>query len=159
MAIKETDLAWLAGVIDSSSSTYTHKNGNGRVSYRLAISMKNDKKSLMDRISSLTGAEPVRRDQLTPPHTEERMRRGCVDHCPEAHIHVAYQPRNSGRITLSAVRCYVVLWNVYAFLSEGSKYDHILDDPYWAGRGPGKKVCKSMMELGWEMPELPEELA
>ena len=82
MAIAATTLAWMAGIFDLKALVIT-KHNNRRATPQLVLSVQSTNLGVIDRLAQLTGTAPEARER----RIKDWMRKGCVEHCPQAHVH------------------------------------------------------------------------
>lgn len=136
------DLSYVAGVIDSRAHIEV-LNRHGKPQPRLSVTTK--RLGLLNHLATLTG---------TKVSVDERgyEKKGCGEHCDQAHIHVA---RQSAKWRVDCLRATIVLHNVLPML-----VDRRLDasaaltvglESYPAARGD---TAKQMVKLGWDLPQV-----
>src|SRR5262245_51443888 len=76
--------AWMAGVLDLRGRL-TYKNNKMRKTRQITLSFDTTETRVLHRMCELTGTQPEMRTQkpLSPV-----IRRSCIEHCPEAHVHI-----------------------------------------------------------------------
>jgi hypothetical protein len=106
----------------------------------------------------MTGISPEPQEQS--PLRDDWMRRGCAEHCPEAHIHttmVAMPLITRWAITGASVA--TVLWNLRKYMATTREpWDWALDQALrqlrLEGRGSAavRESARRLSQLGWELP-------
>ena len=149
-------LGWMAGLIDIRGRIVV-KNNKTRATRQYVLAISSKEMYLIRELASLTGTKPeIRTERQTP----DWMRRGCQEHCPDAHIHVSYQPS----FPLAAVwsvtgsSMATVLYNVMPYLLSDrgyeAAYQYSLENAPLVGQGSGMVLgsLRRLRELGWELP-------
>src|SRR6185503_19478151 len=77
-------LGWMAGVIDLKGRLIRKKNKT-RATPQVVLIVETKEYMVVKELSSLTGTSPETMDRRP---LREWMRKGCSEHCPEAHVHV-----------------------------------------------------------------------
>jgi len=163
--ITEADLGWTAGVLDMHGHVVRHKNKTrARGSVQVSVYVETSLSQVTDKLCALTGssAEPMN----APKRPEEWDRRGCIEHCPEPHIHTRFF-ENLPQVTRWAVAgasCAVVLWNLQGRLvTKGEPWEWALAmslaSTRLSGQGSGAALAaiRRLHALGWEVPSLMRE--
>lgn len=150
-------LGWMAGVIDLKGRIVVKKNSS-RATAQHVLAVSSKEMIIIRELSSLTGIKSeIRVGRPTP----DWMRKGCVEHCPDAHIHVLYRPRlpDSAVWSVTGTAMATVLHNLRPFLLSDRGYDEaytsIMESSTLSGRGATAAVTslRRLKELGWELPE------
>ncbi len=159
-AITVPQLGWMAGVIDMKGRTrkLTTKT---RTSPMFTLMVETSNLPVVRRLAKLTGTRAQYSERKKLP---ESMRRGCVEHCPEAHNHVHPVIPTIGRWHVSGVGAIIVLDNLLPhFIDNASQYAQFIDEALEfvtpAGKKRGRaaidKSIRRLAALGFEvMPEL-----
>lgn len=115
---------------------------------------------VIQRLSAYTGTSPE--NQINRNIKEEWRRKGCVEHCPDQHVHVvnvAMPPIARWQVTGSSL--VVVLYNVLPYLTESSKSKNLREGMELVasyvpasgqGRGAIDKAIRRLAGLGWMIP-------
>jgi hypothetical protein len=164
--IPETDIGWLAGILDFQGHIIKKDNQQrARGSVQVVLYVETRIEPIITRLSRMTGTavEPHPQAKLK----EEWTRKGCQEHCPEAHVHVPptiLAMPDMYRWTVSGAALAVVLWNVRDYMCT-------TDEPWnWAiatalastkltGQGSGAALgaVRRLAGLGWELPPVMRE--
>lgn len=147
--IPEKDLIWFAGVTDSIGRIHC-KNDYNMLTLTFSSSKRPD---LAPIIAAMTGV------QRTTIQLSEigYLRRGCVEHCPEAHIHVPPRKGRSILLKMAGARAYTVLWNLYPYLrvlksAAEDGMDHYNRESINLSQR-AQLTFRQMLDLGWEIPD------
>lgn len=163
--------AWVAAILDSRGRI-VRKNNKERApgSVQIVLQVETKHHEIAERLSAMTGTAPEAIMSRAP--GPEVMRRSCIEHCPEAHVHVdtlAAMPLIT-KWTVTGVSAAIVLWNVREYMvttrepwewAVGQAFTQIK----MAGPGSGaiKAAVRRLFALGWDIPfvlehMLPKEL-
>ncbi len=156
--IQPTKLGWMAGVVDMQGRFTEKDNKSRKGTKQISLFVETRHIQVIKELSSLTGISSENK-RVNP--LKDWMRRGCSEHCPEAHIHVEDEREIPimGRWTISGGGLAVVLFNLMPFLlmdkDYQDRYDQILDESPLAGRGSGAVVAsiRRLALLGWDLPK------
>lgn len=158
--ISPIKLGWVAGVIDLKGRLMRKKN-TMRATPQIVLMVETKEMGVVRELSNLTGTRPESHDRRP---LKDWMRRGCLEHCPEAHIHVheelegLYMPPIA-RWTITGAGMYVVLSNVLPYIQIDRGYeeamDQVLGNTVLVGQGANAVITslRRLHRLGWEMPE------
>lgn len=158
------DLAWVAGVLDLKALIIRKKNKT-RATPQMVLAVETKEYEVIRGLSALTGTSP----ELQPEkNAAEWMRRGCLQHCPEAHVHVGdnlYEWRLPaiGRWTITGAGAVVILHNVMPFMRNKRDLPEALEAmlAYAVTTGQGWGATRASLmrlrNLGWRLPPLFEE--
>lgn len=159
--ITTQDLAWMAGIVDLKGRI-NRKQPKTRASAQITLSVTSTMIQVVERMCRLTGTAPE--IQATKP-LNEIIRRGCIEHCPEQHIHVGgpdgFAPY-AIKWTASGSSLLVVVHNLRPYLvidqGYGPAEDEIRASLPLAGRGAQAILtsCNRLRNLGWQLPEILE---
>jgi hypothetical protein len=149
-------LAWMAAILDMQGRIH-RKDNLTRATPQLVLRVDSSYLSVIRELCRLTdsNAEP------RPPRPgKEWDKRGCAEHCGEAHIHceIGVQP-STGRWTLTGAAAAVVLFNVIPFMVTDRGMEDMMNEALenvnLAGRaGNGaRQAVQRLARLGWELPE------
>lgn len=134
--IDETDVAYVAGLVDALGRVRTRETTAGTLIAELSISSGNV--SALSYVAHLTGVRVVRTSRRYP-------RVGCREHCPDPHRVVESA---SARWQLTGARAVVVLRAIRPYLRAlGDTVDEVLDMTADAPSKPG--TTRRMISLGW----------
>lgn len=161
MSIPIQKLGWIAGVIDLKGRI-VEKNNKARKTRQLVMVVDTKELLVIRELCSLTGTKVELKGRQ---NVKEWMRRSCIEHCPEPHIHVPDEGPEHGempavaRWTLTGAGAAVVLHNVLPFLLTDrpfqEMYEEILSTTPLVGQGSGATLAaiNRLKSLGWEIPE------
>lgn len=153
------ELGWIAGLIDLKGAIVIKKNQD-RATPQSVLIVESKELDVIRRLSAFTGSHPEQ--QTTRKIKEEWNRRGCVEHCPESHIHVqevSMPPIARWQVTGSSL--VVVLYNVLPHLTPSPKTQKFQDGmelvaSYVTLSGQGRaaidKAIRRLAGLGWLIP-------
>lgn len=169
--ITGTDLGWFAGVLDTRGHVTVKENGQ-RASPQVVLYVVSSCFPVVDRLGELTGGTP---EELEPSGlvSAEIVRKGCAEHCPEAHVHVwpGREMPPQRRWSASGAAAAVILWNLRGLMVGGTEpwaeaLALALGYARLSGQGSGAILAaiRRLHALGWELPPLmkdaiPGELA
>lgn len=164
--IEEWKKAWVAGVLDFQGHIQ-RKNNHQRAadSQQITLYVDTSIDEIVMRLSEMTGAnlEMKERHKVRP----EWQRKGCEEHCPEAHIHVneqfAIPP--TGRWSVTGAALAIVLWNLLPYMTTKREpwewaLAQCLSQMKLTGRGSAavSEAAKRLHSLGWELPPVMQQL-
>ncbi len=153
------ELAWMAGVLDMKGRIM-RVSGQSRKNpiYRLMVETSNIQ--VAARLAKFTG---VKYNVAEARRLDERYRRGCKDHCPDAHQHVTAVMPTIGRWDVSGVGAIIILANLMPyFVADTEKHQGFLDealklvpppDPKRQGWAAVARTINRLHGLGWRIPE------
>ncbi len=158
MSIPVAQLGWLAGILDLKGSII-RKNNKQRASSQIVLMVETRHSTIIRQLSRMTGTTPEFQPEKP---VEPWMRRGCIEHCPEQHVHVAYEKSMMpavARWTVTGVALAIVLYNVLPFLHNDDKpfmeaMEMALGQivPDGQGRAAIDRAIRRLQDLGWEIP-------
>jgi hypothetical protein len=158
--ITTQDLAWIAGIVDLKGRI-NYKRAKSRTTPQITLTVNSTMLAVVQRMCTLTGTTP---ETHTMRPLSESVRRGCVLHCPDQHIHVgpeAFAPY-ALKWTASGSSLLVVVHNLRPYLVIDQGYEHAEDEiraglPL-TGRGAQAVLssCNRLRNLGWQLPEILE---
>ena len=138
--MEETDLAYIAGVVDIHARLTIRTLPTG--SEQPVVQINWNHFGVLEHLGKLTGVKAidVRR---------KYAKAGCTQHCMEKHQHI---DSRSGRWVVTGARATVLLWNVRPYL---------IFQQDWARRlivcGTGANIkpatVQKMADLGWDIPD------
>lgn len=156
-AISIASLAWMAGILDLKGRVLRRKSG-ARVNDQISLIVETKEFAIVRQLGVLVGTAPEFRNAKP---LSEALRRQCVEHCPEAHVHVnddrQFPPIS--RWTLSGPAVLVVLEALRPYLQINRDYDNLIDEIRAVtplnGRGSNAAMVSlaRMRALGWPIPE------
>lgn len=156
-------LGWMAGVVDLKGRLI-HKKNQMRATPQIVLIVETKEFGVVRELSNMTGTRPEAMDRRP---VKDWMRRGCLEHCPEAHIHVhdPQYPRDElymppiARWTITGGGMYVVLNGILPYLQIDRGYpeamDQVMINTPLTGQGATAVVgsLRRLHGLGCEMPE------
>lgn len=153
-------LAWAAGVIETRGKVRRVDNLQ-RKTVQLILQVQTRHVHIVERLCALTGVEPRIHEAR---QIRAGDRRGCVEHCPEAHVHLGVQMPRMAMWAVTGVGAAIVLHNVAPFLHPStslSVVDEILDTAPipadWRKPGRGARAIwvtvNRLRTIGWTIPE------
>jgi len=158
-------LGWMAGVIDLKGRLIRKKNKT-RATPQVVLIVETKEYMVVKELSSLTGTSPETMDRRP---LREWMRKGCSEHCPEAHVHVGdseyehlYMPPIA-RWTITGAGMVVVLSNLMPFLQIDRGYTEAIEEVTintpLSGQGSSAVLSsiRRLSLLGWNLPEAYEK--
>lgn len=156
MSIPVHDLGWMAAVMDLKARVL-HKNNKDRSEHtrQIVLYVESVQTGVVKKLATLTGTKV----ELTEHHADKDgfWRRGCGEHCEEAHIHVAtghFKP--TMRWTITGGSMATVLHNLKPYMiTDMTEYiDLGLRNTALRGRGSGAALgaLRRLSGLGWELP-------
>lgn len=138
--ITETELAYIAGIIDTMGNLRKRKV---RAEYLPQVQVNGGKPEILDYLAGLT-------DTSVYPTFRDVQRRPCSQHCTENHVHAV---STSHRWDVAGLKATVVLYAVEPFLRVQGETARSLIDIGLASNYKGATAVK-MAGLGWPIPEL-----
>lgn len=149
-------LGWMAGVVDLKGRLIYKKNRQ-RATPQVVLMVESKEYSIVRALGALTGtkAEFKKAQPL-----KEFMRRGCSDHCPEAHVHVSddREMPQVARWTITGAGMVVVLTNLMPYLTIDRGYTEAIEqargNTALEGQGSGMVMMslQRLQSLDWELP-------
>ena len=164
--MKETDKAWVAAMIDSRAHIVKKKNRDrAEGSEQICLTLQTKHHEIAQRLCAMTGTAPALLEQKKV--SPELMRRGCIEHCPQAHVHVdslsALPMITTWTVTGTAAA--VVLYNVRKYMvTSREPWDWAMEQSMrqmkvqGPGSGSTKQVATRLSALGWDLPPLMRRL-
>jgi hypothetical protein len=158
--LTEAEKGWMAGILDFQGHIVRKTNhSRARGSVQLVLYVETKHAAIIRRLCESTGTAVEAHEQH--PLKEEWKRKGCTDHCPEAHIHMqSVNMPSMYRWTVTGVALAVVLHNLRVYLrTEDEPWDWALEtciaQATLSGRGSGAVMAalRRLRDLGWELPE------
>ena len=150
-------LGWIAGIVDLKGRLL-YKNNKQRATPQVVLMVETKEYSIIKTLGTLTG---TRAEFKKAQPLKDFMRRGCNDHCPEAHIHVADERimPQVARWTITGAGMVVVLTNLMPYLTIDRGYsdaiEQVGDATTLEGQGSGMVMVslQRLALLDWELPE------
>ncbi len=158
LGIPTQTMGWMAGIVDMRGKVLV-KNNKKRNTRQIVLMVESGEMSIINTLGRLTGTKP---DLQAPKPMAEFMRHGCLEHCPEAHIHAnkmdLFLPAKA-RWTVTGAAMAVVLSNLMPMLTVDRGYPEfireIVDNQVLVGQGATavlRSVCR-LRDCGWSIPE------
>lgn len=159
----------MAAVLDVKG-TIVRKTNKQRKTPQIVLVVDSRHEPVINRLCEMTGTNPGFRAKQD---IKKWMRKGCTDHCPEAHIHVtehqdshpeAYMMPASYRWTITGAGMAVVFYNVLPFMTNRRDFNdamqEAIDNTPLTGQGSGMvfSSLRRLEELGWDLPEIYEKI-
>ena len=149
-------LGWMAGIVDLKGRL-VYKHNKQRATPQVVLLVDTKEYAIIRQLGVLTGtkAEFKKAQPL-----KDFMRRGCSDHCPEAHVHVGddrIMPQ-SARWTITGAGMVVVLTNLKPYLTIDRGYSEAIEQvgavTTLEGQGSGMVMVslQRLQSLDWELP-------
>jgi hypothetical protein len=169
--ISQADLGWCAAILDFQGHVIRRANGHrAEGSEHISIYVDTSITPITMKLSAMTGTAPEPKEHHND-LKQEWLRRGCGEHCPEAHIHIReVNMPATVKWSVSGSSAAIVLWNLLPHMTtvdQAGGYDTGKEPWGWAlgmcfastrltGRGAGAAVTaiKRLHSLGWELPPL-----
>jgi len=158
MSIDVAQLAWMAGIMDLKGKI-TYKSNKTRANTKqVTLYVESVQIPIVDRLSTLTGTSPEVKSHRS--RWEGWYRKGCDEHCPDQHVHVAgaeFLP--ASRWTLSGAAMAVVLTNLMPYIVQDKGFSEAADYAFGNmtlfGQGAGQTVAslRRLHALGWNLGE------
>lgn len=152
--LTEADKAWMAAVIDLKGMVI-RKHNKMRKTPQLVLYVGTKDARIAARLSALTGTSPEAHEQKG---LEEFLRRGCVEHCKDAHVHMHKQMPLITRWSVTGVAAAMVLANLAPYMSTYPDYAGVVAEILvnFAAKGQGSGATRSAIlrleQLGWRIP-------
>lgn len=152
--MKPTDLAWMGGILDMKGRVL-NKNNQQRRTRQLVLCVDTGEFDIIRRLGALTGTAPEFKKAKT---LSEWLRRGCVEHCPDQHVHTTsseFPP--TSRWTITGAGFVVVYLNVRPYLSIDRYSEAVTEANRFVtlnGQGSGQVISslRRLRALGWQLP-------
>ena len=157
--LTEVDLGWMAGVVSIKGRVSLKKNKE-RVTSQKVLAVRSLRKSIIERLSMMTDRN-IHTDKMIGRTWDQR---GCVTHCPEAHVHHVISIPETYEWTVTGISAAIVLYNLMPYL-HGDEWQSFmtdaLDDVIKTGPGSGatKSAVRRLSEIGWRIPPSVMDLA
>ncbi len=149
----------MAGVVEMRGKIRVVDNPM-RKTLQIRLQVQSQQVHVVERLCAMTGVEievKSRREILTAD------RRGCVEHCPEAHVHTGTMIPRMATWAVTGTAAAIVLHNLEEYLhpeTDMSMVDRYLDSlslpEDWAKPGRGMRAVfdsvNRLRTLGWEIP-------
>lgn len=154
--VQDTDLAWIAGVLDGWATISRSKEG------LLSIGMASSREDRIKVLNHIRLMLMMKKPDSSRPRTEMSsifpdggfLRKACAIHCPEPHIHVYPRLRTVCSLRIGGVASLFVAHNCKPFIRSFPVTD-ILNQDGWEkriGSSTAKSVINRLKGNGWEIP-------
>ena len=149
-----TDMAWTAAVIDLKGAV-SYKKNKMRATPQVVLRVDTKDGRVARRLAGLTGTYP---EPHGGPLKEDFLRRGCSDHCPDAHVHYEWHMPETTRWSLTGISMAVVLLNTAPYMTTFDEYAGDVAGVIvsFAARGQGSGAVRASVsrleQLGWKIP-------
>lgn len=157
MSIPVAQLGWMAGIVDLRGKIVAKQNKLRR-NPQLVLYVQSKHFPVIQRLAVMTGTNPEHK--VMENDGGGWWRRGCTEHCPDAHTHVdRSQFPDTMRWTVTGTPLGVVLYNLGPFLTQSDRFtvarETCFRDMVLRGRGAKATVdaLRRLEALGWEFPE------
>ena len=157
--INEATKGWLAGIMDFQGHVLIRKNRQRAAgSEQISIYVSTSIPGIPERLCELTGTSPE--EKAHNRLKEAWLRRGCEEHCPEAHVHVreVNMPLNT-RWSCTGAAAAIILWNVRKYMTtDHEPWDwaqaQVMSQLRLTGQGSAAIIgaAKRLHALGWDLP-------
>lgn len=161
MSLPVSQLGWMAGILDLRGKILRKANKLRRTQ-QIVLAVDSKQMAVIRELSRMTGTRPEPKRN----NNRERgwYRRGCLEHCEDAHIHVGDGDwvENIARWTVTGSSMAIVLHNVTPFLHGDNglaeALEEALEQAAMNGRGSGATLqgIRRLQELGWDLPSVLE---
>lgn len=147
-------LGWFAGVIDLKGRARA-VNTPSRKNPLLTLRVDSRELPIIRELCSLTG---TRATFAPEKHAHEWQRKGCIEHCPEPHVHIDRTMPAMGTWHITGAGAAIVLYNLLPFLLSDRGFTELMDDALAVvpESGPGRHAIdlsiRRLKDLGWEIP-------
>jgi len=155
--ITPAKLGWMAGIVDLKGHIYAKKN-HQRATPQYVLMVESRFPGIIREMGAMVGTKP---EAMTAKPLKEFMRRACVEHCVEPHIHVN-DDRTMPQIyrwTITGVALGIVLDALEPLLTQDKGFrevvDEVLNGAVMEGQGATAVMAavNRLITLGWPMPE------
>lgn len=154
--ITEVELGWAAAVLDCRGKV-SYKNNKMRATKQQVIIVESKTEQIVKRLAGMTGTSPeAYKNQVIK---LEWDRRGCIDHCPDAHIHERRKEMpDIWKWSATGISAAIVIYNLLPYLTIKELWRpvmaDVLDQAALDGPGSGaiRAAARRLGTLGWRMP-------
>lgn len=162
MAIEESDKAWLGAVLSLKGRMVLKQNKTRRPENpQVTLVVQSYELDVIARLATYTGTNP---EVMKARPLKDFMRRGCVAHCPEAHVHAIEDDRvmkMNARWTVSGAAARVILLEVEKYIVVDRGWDIHLEmirrnttlDPHAKGTAATMNALNRLIKIGWKLPD------
>ena len=163
--ISEATKGWVAAILDFQGHVQKRNNiKRAEGSIQISIYVDTSIDGIPQRLCELTGTSPGEHENKRL--KQEWVRRGCEEHCPEAHVHIreVNMPLTT-RWSVTGIAASIILWNARPYMvTNHEPWDWCmaqgLTQAKVAGRGSAATIAaiKRLNSLGWDIPPILEGL-
>lgn len=145
----------MAGVIDLKGRVLYKNNQQRRHTRQLVLAVDSTEFSIIRRLSEMTGTSP---EMKAPKDRPIWMRRNCIEHCPEQHIHVdGPNMPATARWSITGAGFVVVYHGLKPYLTidnfaESAQEAHRQVALNNRGSGAVVNSLRRLKALGWTLP-------
>ena len=157
MSLPVSQLGWMAGILDLKGKIL-RKNNKLRRTQQIVLCVDSSQITVIRELSRMTGTNPELKNNSNP-RPSGWYRRGCLEHCEDAHIHVDSDwTQATARWTVTGASMAVVLSNVLPYIRNDAGFteahDEALSNAALDGRGATATMAaiRRLHELGWDVP-------
>jgi hypothetical protein len=158
VTLSPQQLGWMAGVIDLKGRI-AYKNNAARRTRQTVLFVETKIWAVVDALSAMTKTSP---DVKVAKPLSEFIRRGCMEHCPEKHVHVDKDGLTMPlvkRWTVTGAALVVVVHNLRPYLMVDRDYDTVVAEIVAHQRLTGSGAAAQLTAVsrlqhnGWAVPE------
>lgn len=157
MSLPVSQLGWMAGILDIKGRIQ-YKNNQQRKTRQIVLAVESSEHVIVRELARMTGSNP---EFKKIDNSSGWYRRGCTEHCENAHIHVEGQEfPTTMRWTSTGSSMAIVLHNVMSFIRNDRGFTEAMDmamgQAKLDGRGSPAALqgIKRLQDLGWDIPTL-----
>lgn len=157
--ITEPQKAWMAGILDFRGR-FANKKAHNRAYRQIVWTVQSQETGVIRRMCQLIGSKP---EVIASRPLSEMFRRSCVQHCPEAHVHVDRDGINMPgtlRFSVTGTAFVTVHYNLVPYLQVERPYEELVAEvnatATLAGAGANQVLNRlaELRNLGWAIPPL-----
>lgn len=154
MAIPAAQLGWMAGILDMKGKVVVKRN-QMRATPQVVLYVESGILTIVRELGRMTGTKP----EPKPMSTAIWHRKGCSEHCEDAHIEVDSTHKLVSRWTATGVAAAVIIDNLEPYLRDGQELldarEILFENAVIVGQGAGAtiKALLRLEGLGWEIPD------
>ncbi len=151
--MRTSDKAWMAAVVENRGKIH-FTNVASRRTNQLVLRVTTKKMPVIERLATLTGTKP----HLNRARTIVTERRGCAEHCDEAHVHTVAEIPEVGCWAISGVGAAIVVDNLRPYFMDDTGIEvlvhNVLTGLPTAGQGRHAvdATIVRLRRLGWKIP-------
>ena len=154
--ITEVELGWAAAVLDCRGKI-SYKSNKQRATVQQVILVESKMEPVIRRLAAMTGTSvESKKNQVIK---LEWDRRGCIEHCPEAHVHEQRKEMpDIYKWSATGISAAIVIYNLLPYLTTKDEWRQVmmtvLDTAALEGQGVGatRAAARRLGSLGWRMP-------